>query len=62
VGLLNTRLYCLYSRAEILKDTGKYKLAPTFEMLYSGCVKGDGGKVGKPLGKGVPHLVSTWRR
>jgi len=30
LGLHNTRLYYLHCRTEILKDNGKYKLAPMF--------------------------------
>jgi hypothetical protein len=62
MGVHNTILHYLYCRAEILNDKGKYKLAPMFEVLYSGCLEcGGGGKVGKPIGKEIPLLVSTWR-
>jgi hypothetical protein len=34
----------------------KYKLAPMFEVLYSGWVYGGGGKVGDPLGVEVETM------
>jgi hypothetical protein len=56
MGLHNMRLRYLHCRAEILNDKDKYRLAPMFEVLYSGWVEWGGGKVGKPIGKGVPQI------
>jgi hypothetical protein len=61
----DTRLHCLYCRAEIVKDMDKYKLAPMVKVLYSGWVwrGGGGGKVGEPLGVDVEtirKLLHSW--